>query len=114
MMIVGTMLTSAAPAQAATLPMFKQSETVTISREEYENYQRYQKLETLFQIVEAYYYEDVDEDAMLESAAVGLMAASATYTASITRKRKWKSSTRKPRACMPVSAASFSPIHRIC
>ena len=74
MMIVGAMLTSAVPAQAATLPMFKQSETVTISREEYENYQRYQKLETLFQIVEAYYYEDVDEDAMLESAAVGLMA----------------------------------------
>ena len=69
MMIVGAMLTSAVPAQAATLPMFKQSETVTISREEYENYQRYQKLEALFQIVEAYYYEDVDEDAMLESAA---------------------------------------------
>ena len=60
MMIVGAMLTSAVPAQAATLPMFKQSETVTISREEYENYQRYQKLEALFQIVEAYYYEDVD------------------------------------------------------
>ena len=40
MMIVGAMLTSAVPAQAATLPMFKQSETVTISREEYENYQR--------------------------------------------------------------------------
>lgn len=74
MMIVGAMLTSAVPAQAATLPMFKQSETVTISREEYENYQRYQKLEALFQIVEAYYYEDVDEDAMLESAAAGLMA----------------------------------------
>ena len=55
MMIVGAMLTSAVPAQAATLPMFKQSETVTISREEYENYQRYQKLEALFQIVEAYY-----------------------------------------------------------
>ena len=31
MMIVGAMLTSAVPAQAATLPMFKQSETVTIS-----------------------------------------------------------------------------------
>ena len=74
MMIVGAMLTSAVSAQAATLPMFKQSETVTISREEYENYQRYQKLEALFQIVEAYYYEDVDEDAMLESAAAGLMA----------------------------------------
>ena len=114
MMIVGAMLTSAVPAQAATLPMFKQSETVTISREEYENYQRYQKLEALFQIVEAYYYEDVDEDAMLESAAAGLMAGIGTYTASITRKRKWKSSTRKPRVCTPGSAANFSPTHRIC
>ena len=74
MMIAGAMLMSAVPAQAATLPMFKQSETVTISREEYENYQRYQKLEMLLQLVETYYYEDVDEDAMLENAAVGLMA----------------------------------------
>ena len=56
--------------------MFKQqeSDTVTISREEYESYQRYQKLEMLLQLVETYYYEDVDEDAMLENAAVGLMA----------------------------------------
>ena len=76
MMLVGAMLLSAVPAQAATLPMFKpqESDTVTISREEYESYQRYQKLEMLRQLAETYYYEDVDEDAMLENAAVGLMA----------------------------------------
>ena len=76
MMLAGALLLSAASAQAVTLPMFKQqeSDTVTISREEYESYQRYQKLEMLLQLVETYYYEDVDEDAMLENAAVGLMA----------------------------------------
>ena len=57
MMLVGAMLLSAVPAQAATLPMFKpqESDTVTISREEYESYQRYQKLEMLRQLVETYY-----------------------------------------------------------
>ena len=76
MMAAGAMLLSAVPAQAATLPMFKsqESDTVTISREEYEEFQRYQKLEMLLQLAETYYYEDIDEDAMLENAAVGLMA----------------------------------------
>ena len=73
-LLAGALTLSAVPAQAASLPMFKQEDTVTISREEYESLQKYQKLETLFQLVENYYYEDVDEDAMLENAAVGLMA----------------------------------------
>ena len=73
-LLSGALTLSAVPAQAASLPMFKQEDTVTISREEYESLQKYQKLETLFQLVENYYYEDVDEDAMLENAAVGLMA----------------------------------------
>lgn len=51
-----------------------ESETVTISRDEYEALLKYQKLETLLQLAEKYYYEDVDEEAMLEYAAVGLMA----------------------------------------
>ena len=70
----GVLTLGAVPARAVGLPMFKQEATVTISREEYESLQKYQKLETLFQLVENYYYEDVDEDAMLENAAVGLMA----------------------------------------
>ena len=60
---------------AVSLPMFRQqaSEDVTISREEYERLRQYEKLDMLMQLVEAYYYEDVDTDAMLESAAVGLV-----------------------------------------
>ena len=74
LLLAGVLTLGAVPARAVSLPMFKQEATVTISREEYESLQKYQKLETLFQLVENYYYEDVDEDAMLENAAVGLMA----------------------------------------
>lgn len=66
----------AAPARAVNLPMFKQdeSETVTISREEYDSLLRFQKLDLLMMMSEEYYYEDIDEEEMLENAAVGLMA----------------------------------------
>ena len=74
LLLAGVLTLGAVPARAVSLPMFKQEATVTISREEYESLQKYQKLETLFQLVENYYYEDADEDAMLENAAVGLMA----------------------------------------
>lgn len=74
LLLAGVLTLGAVPARAIGLPMFKQEATITISREEYESLQKYQKLETLFQLVENYYYEDVDEDAMLENAAVGLMA----------------------------------------
>ena len=59
---------------ASMLPMFKQQGNVTISREEYNRLMQYQKLDMLMQLVEMYYYEDVDADEMLESAAVGLIA----------------------------------------
>lgn len=59
---------------SATLPMFKQQGDVTISREEYNRLRQYEKLDFLMQLVETYYYEDVDTDEMLESAAVGLIA----------------------------------------
>ena len=56
--------------------MREQGDTVTISREEYESLLRYEKLEVLLELVEMYYYkeEDVDVDAMIENAAVGLLA----------------------------------------
>ena len=65
----------AASALAADLPMFRRQEeqTVTITREEYETYQQYMKLELLMQLIDAYYYEDVDVDDLLEGAAIGLM-----------------------------------------
>ena len=59
---------------ASALPMFKQQGDITISREEYNRLKQYEKLDLLMQLVELYYYEDVDTDEMLESAAVGLIA----------------------------------------
>lgn len=74
--LAGMMALCAAPAQALTLPMFKEqeNENVTISREEYERFLKFQKLDMLMNMADQYFYEDVDEEAMLESAAVGLMA----------------------------------------
>ena len=53
MMLAGALLLSAAPAQAVTLPMFKQQESdiVTIRRLEYESSQLYLKFESLLQLV---------------------------------------------------------------
>jgi len=59
---------------SAMLPMFKQQGNVTISREEYDRLRQYEKLDMLLQLVQMYYYEDVDTDEMLESAAYGLVA----------------------------------------
>ena len=61
-------------AGATTLPMFKQQGDISISREEYNRLKQYEKLDMLMQLVELYYYEDVDTDEMLENAAVGLIA----------------------------------------
>ena len=54
--------------------MLEEEDTVTISRSEYEQLLRYEKLDALMQLVDMYYYEDIDEDEMLESAALGLIA----------------------------------------
>ena len=59
---------------ATQLPMFRQQGNVTISREEYERLRQYEKLDLLMELVQMYYYEDVDTDEMLESAAMGLIA----------------------------------------
>ena len=72
------LLAAAIPAYSEMLsgPMFRKADTenVMITREEYERLQRFQKLEMLITLAEEYYYQDVDVDAMLEMAAVGLMA----------------------------------------
>ena len=59
---------------SAMLPMFKPQGNVTISREEYNRLRQYEKLDMLLQLVQMYYYEDVDTSEMLESAAYGLVA----------------------------------------
>lgn len=47
--------------------------TVTITREEYDRLKQFERLDELMQIVNAFYYEEPDTDAMLEYAAIGLM-----------------------------------------
>lgn len=47
--------------------------TVTISKEEYDRLQRYAELDELLQVVEAYYYQEPDIDAMIENAERGLL-----------------------------------------
>ena len=56
------------------LPMFKQKGEVTISREEYNRLRQYEKLDMLMQLIQMYYYDDVDPAEMLDSAAIGLVA----------------------------------------
>ncbi|MBP3646495.1 MAG: S41 family peptidase [Clostridia bacterium] len=48
-------------------------DTVTISREEYERLMQYAELEELRQIVDLYYYQEPDEQSMLDGAAMGLL-----------------------------------------
>ena len=49
------------------------SDTVTISREEYERLQKYAELDELKKIVEQNFYQEPDEQAMLDGAAAGLL-----------------------------------------
>ena len=48
-------------------------ETVTISVEEYEQLLKYAELEEIRQFVNAYYYQEPDEQAMLDGAAMGML-----------------------------------------
>ena len=48
-------------------------DTVTIPLEEYERLKKYEELEELRQIVDLYYYQEPDEQAMLDGAALGLL-----------------------------------------
>ena len=57
-----------APAETA------QSDTVTISREEYEQYQQFNELIDLIDFAESAFYKDTDREKMLQYAAKGLMA----------------------------------------
>lgn len=50
-------------------------DTVTLSKAEYERYQKFDKLITMIDMAEVNFYQEVDEDAMLEGAAAGLLSA---------------------------------------
>jgi len=69
-------------------PGFRQEkeETITITMDEYESYQKYNKLEILMQLIDAYYYEDVDINDLLDGAASGLVqGVGDVYTAYYTK-----------------------------
>jgi carboxyl-terminal processing protease len=59
---------------AAQNALEEDSDTVTLTRDEYERLERYATLDTLTQIVSEYYYEEPDLDAMLDGAKRGLLA----------------------------------------
>lgn len=48
-------------------------DTVTTTRAEYERLQRYAELDEIWQIVEQYYYQEPDTEAMLDGAEMGLL-----------------------------------------
>ncbi|MBR2053732.1 MAG: S41 family peptidase [Clostridia bacterium] len=62
-------------AQASGLMDFfrSQEENVTISREEYERLKKYEKLDRVMQYVKLWYYQEPDEDKMLEGAMQGML-----------------------------------------
>ncbi len=75
--LLAAMLATAAGAWAVTsleLPWSaREEDTVTITKEEYERLQQYEKLDVLMQLIDAYYYEDADHAKMLDGAAAGLL-----------------------------------------
>lgn len=51
----------------------KKQDTVTISMEEYQRMQRYEKMDTILQYIEQWYFEEPDVDALIENATRGLL-----------------------------------------
>ena len=56
------------------LPSGTNGDTVTISREEYEKYLRFSDLFTIYEAANENFYQDTDQDRMIEYATRGLMA----------------------------------------
>lgn len=50
-------------------------DTVTLSVEEYERLKRYEELDEIRQIVDLYFYQEADEETLLDGAATGLLYA---------------------------------------
>lgn len=53
---------------------FGQKESVTISKEEYERLKQYEKLDEVKGYIEEYFYEEPDNDALMDGAIQGLLA----------------------------------------
>ena len=66
-----TVITSGDTTPPATV---ENGDTVTISREEYEKYQRFAEVYTLFDAANQNFYQETDQDKMIEYAARGVLA----------------------------------------
>ena len=53
----------------------KDEDTVTISRKEYENLKKYEKLEEIYQYITQMYYQEPDKDKMMEFAIQGMLSS---------------------------------------
>ncbi len=53
----------------------KEEDTVTISRKEYENLKKYEKLEEIYQYITQMYYQEPDKDKMMEFAIQGMLSS---------------------------------------
>jgi len=82
-LVIAMLLAAAALTGCSLLPSASSSifnaldsgdDTVTVTRAEYERLQKYAALDVLGQMVEEYYYQQPDLDAMLEGAKRGLLA----------------------------------------
>ena len=66
---------AAASAHSAGLfNFFGKNKAVTISQEEYDRLSRFAKLDEIMQYIDAWYYEEPDEERLLQAAATGLVA----------------------------------------
>lgn len=53
----------------------KDEDTVTISRKEYDNLKKYEKLEEIYQYITQMYYQEPDKDKMMEFAIQGMLSS---------------------------------------
>ena len=72
LLVTGCALLPTAISDAANGPVYS-GETVTISIEEYQQLLKYAELEEMRQVVNEYYYQEPDEQAMLDGAAMGML-----------------------------------------
>lgn len=72
LLVTGCALLPTAISDVANGPVYS-GDTVTISIEEYEQLLKYAELEEMRQIVSEYYYQEPDEAAMLDGAAMGML-----------------------------------------
>ena len=75
LIMVSLLLTSCSllPTSVSDAVNGENSDTVTISRAEYDRLKKYEELDELKLLVEQYFYQEPDEQAMLDGAEMGLL-----------------------------------------